>query len=59
MGQAHHPPPRHHEQNGKLLPLRPDIKEADVHALVEENAQLRKLVIQLSKLVIRNVMDHR
>jgi hypothetical protein len=26
---------------------------------VEENAQLRKLVIQLSKLVIRNVMDHR
>jgi hypothetical protein len=46
MGQSHHPPPRHHEQNGKLLSLRPDIKEADVHALVEENAQLRKLVIQ-------------
>jgi hypothetical protein len=58
MGQAHPPLPRHHEQNGKHPPLRKDIEDADVHALMEENAQLRKLVIQLSKLVIRNVMDH-
>jgi hypothetical protein len=59
MGQAHPPLPRHHEQNGKHPPpLRREVEEADVHALMEENAQLRKLVIQLSKLVIRNVMDH-
>jgi hypothetical protein len=58
MGQAHPPLPRHNEHNGKHPPLRKDIEEADVHALLEENAQLRKLVIQLSKLVIRNVMDH-
>jgi hypothetical protein len=58
MGQSHPPLPRHHEQNGKHPPLRKDIEEADFHALMEENAQLRKLVIQLSKLVIRNVMDH-
>ena len=65
---AHPPLPRHHEpnsnngklheQNGKLPPLRREIEETDIHALMEENAQLRKLVIQLSKLVIRNVMDH-
>jgi hypothetical protein len=59
MGQAHPPPSRHHEQDGKPPPLRRGIEEADVRALIEENAQLRKLVIQLSKLVIRNVMDHR
>jgi hypothetical protein len=29
----------------------------DVDALREENKQLRELVIQLSKLVIRNVVD--
>ena len=52
------PLPRHHEQNGKHPPLRRDVNEKDVHALMEENAELRKLVIQLSKLVIRNVMDH-
>ena len=58
MGQGHPTLPRHHEQNGKHPPLRRDVDEKDVHALMEENAQLRKLVIQLSKLVIRNVMDH-
>jgi len=52
------PLPRHHEQNGKHPPLRRDVNEKDVRALMEENAELRKLVIQLSKLVIRNVMDH-
>jgi hypothetical protein len=32
--------------------------EADFRALVEENAQLRQLVIYLSKLVIKRVVDH-
>jgi hypothetical protein len=56
---AQPPPPRHREQNGNPPPLQRDIEEADVHALIEENAELRELVIQLSKLVIKNVMDHR
>ena len=32
-------------------------KDFDMDKLREENAQLRELVIQLSKLVIRNVVD--
>jgi hypothetical protein len=30
----------------------------EMSALREENAELRKLVIHLSKLVIRNVLEH-
>jgi hypothetical protein len=62
MEQSHPPPAHdqsHHERNGKVSPLWRDIDEPDVHALIEENARLRKLVIQLSKLVIKNVMDRR
>jgi hypothetical protein len=59
MGQA---PP--HRQNGRLSPIRRDIEktdadEADVGALMKENAELRQLVIQLSKLVIKNVILHK
>jgi hypothetical protein len=59
MGQAPPPSPRHNEHNGKHPPLRRDIDEADIHALIEENSQLRELVIQLSKLVVKNVVSHR
>jgi len=59
MGQAPPPLPRHREQNRNSQPLRRDNEQADVSALVEENAQLRELVIQLSKLVVRNVVNHR
>jgi len=31
----------------------------DVSALIEENAQLRELVIQLSRMVIKNVADRK
>lgn len=31
----------------------------DLAALRDENRQLRELVIQLSKLVIRNVLEHK
>ena len=34
-----------------------DRKESEIGALREENAELRKLVIELSKLVIRNVLE--
>jgi hypothetical protein len=65
MGQPHPLPTRHQlpncqEQNQERNvkpPLRRDIAEADVHALMEENAELRRLVIELSKLVIRNVAE--
>jgi hypothetical protein len=32
---------------------------ADMTALMEENAQLRELVIQLSKLVVKKVVDRK
>jgi hypothetical protein len=59
MGQPHL-----HRHNGKLSRTRRDIEEtnadgADVGALMKENAELRRLVIQLSKLVIKNAMLHR
>lgn len=31
--------------------------QKDVAALLEENAQLRELVVQLTKLVIKNIID--
>ena len=57
MGSAKLPPGTQH------LPARDPIKlhndRAEVDALREENAQLRELVIQLSKLVIKNVVDQK
>ena len=43
---------------GKRLPLN-HVESRDVEALIEENRQLRELVIYLSKLVIRNVADQK
>jgi hypothetical protein len=59
MGQAHL-----HRRNGKLSPIRRENEEtnvdgADVGAIMKENAELRQLVIQLSKLVIKNAMLRR
>ena len=58
MGQ-----PNLHRQTGKLSPTRRKTEEsnadaADVGAIIKENAELRQLVIQLSKLVIKNAMLH-
>jgi hypothetical protein len=36
-----------------------DTDEAGIAALVRENAELRQLVVQLSKLVLKNAMLHR
>jgi len=59
MGQPHL-----HRHNGKPSLIRRDVEgtnadEADVGALMKENAELRRLVIQLSKLVVKNAMLHR
>jgi len=40
-------------------PLRVDDERQDISSIIEENAQLRELVIQLSKLVIKNVVDRK
>jgi hypothetical protein len=54
MGHAH-PSAHRHERSTNLPPLRRDGEAA----LIEENAQLRELVIYLSKLVIKNVVDRK
>jgi hypothetical protein len=40
-------------------PAKPYGEHADIDALREENAQLRELVIHLSKLVIKNVVNRK
>jgi hypothetical protein len=55
---AHLPSPAYHgDQHDRDLPDGDDIEISEVDALREENAELRTLVIQLSKLVIRNVVE--
>jgi cell fate (sporulation/competence/biofilm development) regulator YlbF (YheA/YmcA/DUF963 family) len=65
------PLPAHGQRQGNAAPLRGEIDEghvearveshieahaeAHVHALIEENARLRKLVIELSKLIAKQV----
>ena len=55
MGSANSPPGTKHP----LAPRQtgPDDERAEIDALREENAQLRELVIHLSKLVIKKVVD--
>lgn len=58
MGQVQ-PSTRHQERKANHSALWRDIEGLDVHALQEENTQLRELVIQLSKLVIKNVVERK
>jgi hypothetical protein len=55
MGRAHSTP---QSQSVRPPPIR-DNESVDVEALIAENAQLRELVIHLSKLVIKNVVDQK
>jgi hypothetical protein len=50
---------RHHKHNATDPPLRRDLREADIRAIVEENARLRDLVVQLSKLIVTNVVENK
>jgi hypothetical protein len=53
---AHLPSPAYHgDQHDR--DLSDDLEVSEVDALREENAELRTLVIQLSKLVIKNVVE--
>jgi hypothetical protein len=55
MGQAH-PTARNNESKANLATLRHEIEKPDTQALQKENAQLRELVVQLSKIVIKVVI---
>jgi hypothetical protein len=48
--------PRHHGQRGVPNVRDVDAPDGDIGALRAENAELRKVVVELSKLVIRNVL---
>lgn len=55
---AHLPSPAYHgDQLDRDLPDGDDIEISEVDALREENAELRTLVVQLSKLVLKNVVE--
>jgi|HubBroStandDraft_6_1064221.scaffolds.fasta_scaffold2219546_2 hypothetical protein len=58
MGGVHTPNGGRENQIGSLS-SRAHVKNLDVDALVEENKQLRELVVRLSEIVIRKVLDQR
>jgi hypothetical protein len=49
----------HRDRQGVSPPRRPDVDCPDLDAIIEENKQLRELVVQLSKIVVRNVLDRK
>jgi hypothetical protein len=57
MGQATRPP--HFDNHRSHAVRRFQDDEEELTALRDENKQLRDLVIQLSKLVIKNVVEHK
>jgi hypothetical protein len=57
MGESH-PTARHEESKAKLPTLSRNPEKLDTQALRQENAQLRELVVQLSKIVIKVVVEH-
>jgi hypothetical protein len=57
MGQAH-PSARHDESKANLPPLPRNSEKQETQTLQQENAQLRELVVQLSKIVVKVVIDH-
>ncbi len=56
MGQAH-PTACDNESKANLPTLRQEIAKPETQALKEENTQLRELVVQLSKIVIKVVIN--
>ena len=57
MDQTCPPLRRRSRRNGKSRPLPCAMDESEVHALMEENAQLRQVVINLSKLVLKRAAN--
>ena len=48
----------HEESNADRSALACSSEKLDTEELLQENAQLRQLVVQLSKIVIKVVVDH-
>jgi hypothetical protein len=47
-----------HRERQRVSP-RSDVNCLDLDAILEENKQLRELVVQLSEIVVRNVLDRK
>jgi hypothetical protein len=49
----------HRDRQSVSPPRRLDVKCPDLDAIIEENKQLRELVVQLSEIVVRSVLDRK
>jgi len=58
MGEVVHPTARRDESKADPPALPRNSEKPDTKALRQENAQLRELVVQLSKIVVKVVVDH-
>jgi len=58
MGEVVHPTARRDESKADLPALPRNSEKPDTQTLQQENAQLRELVVQLSKIVVKVVVDH-
>ena len=54
-----HLPNAHRDRGPDRLLHRSDMRRLDMDALREENKQLRELVVQLSEIVVRNVLERK
>ncbi len=54
-----HLPNAHRDRGLDRLSHRSDMRRLDMDALREENEQLRELVVQLSEIVVRNVLERK
>jgi hypothetical protein len=54
-----HVPNGHRHRELDAHAARPDANHLDMDALLAENKQLRELVVQLSEIVVRNVLDRK
>jgi hypothetical protein len=52
-------PNAHRDRGPDRPPHRSDMGRLDTDALREENKQLRELVVQLSEIVVRNVLERK
>jgi hypothetical protein len=53
------PPNARRDRARDSFPPRSDLNHMDLDALRAENRQLRELVVQLSEIVVRNVLDRK
>jgi hypothetical protein len=58
MGDVVHPTARRDESKADLPTLPRNSEKLNTQALQQQNAQLRELVVQLSKIVVKVVVDH-